>query len=217
MHHNRAALTRLFLLFPVLCLALPLAGTQADARDFEPQERALLARIDAQFSSATTMSGDFVQTGPTGGMAQGRFSLMRPGRIYFTYDPPGDMDIVGDGTSIAVINRKLQTQDIVDLDDTPLRHLLGARIDLASRAGELAMDEDFIAIDISTSDRSAHEKITLIFDARSLELRQWSVTDAQNLQTHIALYNVQYNGDVNPDLFRIDYFLNERTRQRNLQ
>ena len=48
----------------------------------------------------------------------------------FAYDQPTPYDIVSDGTSMVVRDRKLNTQDVYPLSQTPLRYLLSDRIDL---------------------------------------------------------------------------------------
>ena len=47
--------------------------------------------------------------------------------------------------------------------------------------------------------------LNLIFDRKSSELRQWTVTDQQGLQTMVALYNVETGNQLAADLFKIDY------------
>jgi outer membrane lipoprotein-sorting protein len=49
------------------------------------------------------------------------------------------------------------------------------------------------ALLITLADRTgeAPGQITLIFDQPNMQLRQWVVTDAQGLQTTVALRNVQ--------------------------
>ena len=56
-------------------------------------------------------------------------------------------------------------------------------------------------------------KLTLIFDAKSTELKQWTVTDAQGYDTSVAIYNTTVNGPTNPKLFVIDYLANAREKQ----
>ncbi len=56
-----------------------------------------LARINDYFNGIRTMSGEFIQFGPTGGRAEGSFVIARPGKVRFDYSPPARIDIVADG------------------------------------------------------------------------------------------------------------------------
>ena len=84
-------------------------------------QRAVLDRISNYLSSVHTLVGKFVQVGPDGGKTTGDFYLQKPGRVRFQYDPPAPTDIVADGQSVAVRDRGLNTQDIYELSQTPLR------------------------------------------------------------------------------------------------
>src|SRR5690606_13721471 len=76
---------------------------------------------------------------------------------------------------------------------TPLNLLLGENVNLSESSRVLAVDIQPGALLITLADRSgeAPGQITLIFDQPTLQLRQWVVTDAQGLQTTVALRNVQ--------------------------
>ncbi len=45
-------------------------------------------------------------------------------------------------------------------------------------------------------------KLTLVFDPKTYELKQWIVTDAQGLNTSVAIYNVTTGKPQDPKLFR---------------
>ena len=76
------------------------------------------------------MSGKFVQIGADGRRASGHFYMQKPGKVRFEYDPPSPIDIIADGSSVVVRDRRLATQDLYPLSQTPLRFLLADRIDL---------------------------------------------------------------------------------------
>ncbi|MEH6728941.1 MAG: hypothetical protein V7703_22570 [Hyphomicrobiales bacterium] len=45
----------------------------------------------------------------------------------------------------------------------------------------------------------------LLFERPTKELRQWTVADAQGLDTTVAVYNLKGGMDWNKDLFKIPY------------
>ena len=76
------------------------------------------------------MVGNFVQIGPDGGRTEGSFYIQKPGKVRFTDNPPSPIDIIADGSSVVVRDRKLATEDLYPLSQTPLRYLLADHIDL---------------------------------------------------------------------------------------
>jgi Outer membrane lipoprotein carrier protein LolA len=101
---------------------------------FDANQKAQAAKVSAYLSSLQTLVGNFVQVGPDGSKAKGDFYIQKPGKVRFEYDPPSPIDIIADGSAMAVRDRKLATQDIYPLSQTPLRYLLSDRIDPMSSA-----------------------------------------------------------------------------------
>ncbi len=194
---------------------LPSPAPARAAATLTAQQQQTLAGINKYFNSVKTMHGDFIQFGPNGERAEGKFYLARPGKIRFYYNPPAKIDIIADGKSVSVKDRKLATQDIWPLRQTPLRFLLAENIDLTREAKvtNVAVEPDLVTVVIEDDSTFGSGKLTLIFDAKSTELKQWTVTDAQGYDTSVAIYNTTVNGPTNPKLFVIDYLANAREKQ----
>src|SRR5215468_8656191 len=101
-----------------------------DTAAFTPAQRAQVDKTSAYLSSVQQMHGHFVQVAPDGSKSQGEFYVQKPGRARFNYDPPSPIEIIADGKSLVVRDRKLGTQDVYPLSQTPLRFLLSDKIDL---------------------------------------------------------------------------------------
>ena len=170
------------------------------------QQKDSLAAINRYFNSVRTMSGEFVQFGPDGEKAGGEFHLARPGKIRFIYARPSALDIIADGTDVVVRDMKNQTKDLYPLSKTPLRFLLADHIDLTSEASvtKVSVEPDLISIVLEQSTVFGDGKLTMVFDRKSSELRQWTVTDAQGYDTSVAVYNVTPNQPADEKLFKID-------------
>lgn len=160
--------------------------------DLSASDRADLTRVDNYLSGLTNLQGNFLQVGPDGSLAQGKFYLRRPGRMRFQYDPPEKLLVVADGTWVAVKDGFSAAQRY-PLGSTPLGILLDDHVDLAKEVKVLAVERQPGALRITLADKNdnAPGNITLVFDAPDLQLRQWIVTDAQGLQTTVALRNIQ--------------------------
>ena len=154
------------------------------------------------------MEGQFIQFGPNGEQSEGVFFISRPGKIRFHYRPPVKLDVIADGGTVAVRDNRTMTQDFYPLSKTPLRYLLAEHVDLDLGPGlvsEVREEPDLIAVVIVEKTAFVDGKLTLIFDRKTYELRQWIVTDAQGLNTSVAIYNVAIGKQPDPGLFKITY------------
>jgi outer membrane lipoprotein-sorting protein len=175
---------------------------------FDAKQRALLDRVSAYLSSVQTMVGKFVQVGPDGGRTEGIFYIQKPGRVRFEYNPPSPIDIVADGSSVVVRDRKLATQDLYPLSQTPLRYLLADRIDLLRDTDVVSVtsDNSFVTVVIEQKQLLVGtDRLMMMFDAKDLMLKQWTVTDPQGFDTTVAVYNLDSTKKPDPNLFVINY------------
>lgn len=189
----------------LLLLGGALAGGQAAAAT--PEETAALAAISEKFSGVKTMNGEFVQFGPSGDRTQGKFYIARPGKVLFQYDAPTTVSVVADGESVLIHDKKLQTYDLWPLSKTPLRFLLDSNLDLRrfDKVRSVKVEPDLIQVVIVDDSKFGGGRLTLFFDKESYELRQWTVTDEQGLDTSVAIYNVETGNRLAADLFKINY------------
>ena len=174
-------------------------------------------RIAAHFSSVRTMTGEFVQFGPRGEQTGGKFYLERPGKLRFDYEGSAGFQVISDGTSVVVKNDKLNTADIYPLSKTPLKLLLDERIDLSGeRVTSVDQNEDLTTVKLADRQVFGSSTITMMFDAESYDLRQWTITDAQGKDTTVMIFNVQQGVTFDPSVFEINYRrVNQLNRARN--
>jgi outer membrane lipoprotein-sorting protein len=172
---------------------------------FTREQQVTLANISAYFNSFRLMEGKFVQVGPNGEQSEGVFFLSRPGKIRFHYNPPARLDVISDGSSVAIKDGKTNTQDMYPLSKTPLRYLLSDRIDLTSSSivSAVRREADLISLVIVEKASFAEGTLTMIFDRQTYELRQWQVTDAQGLNTSVAIFDTVTGRAQNSNLYRI--------------
>jgi outer membrane lipoprotein-sorting protein len=125
----------------------------------------------------------------------------------FRYYPPAQLDIIADGKTVAIDDKAVKDQTLLLLSETPLRFLLDPNIDLTKEATvqSVAADADFITVVIEDQALYSAGRLTLIFDARTTALKQWTVTDSQGLETTVAVYEVKTDTKTNPKWFQIDY------------
>lgn len=162
-------------------------------------------KIADHFSSVQTMTGEFVQFGPRGEQTGGKFFIQRPGKIRFNYDKPSSTTVVSDGKSVVVENVKLKTADLYPLSRTPLKLLLDDRIDLSGgKVRSVKEESDLTTIQLADKSVFGNSHITMMFDPKSYDLRQWTITDAQGKDTTVMIFNVKQDVPIDAKLFRIN-------------
>ena len=194
--------------FPFTQIQKGLQALTGQNDKFDPKQRALLDRISLYLSSAQTLVGNFVQIGPDGNRTEGSFYIQKPGRVRFNYNPPSPIDIIADGSSVVVRDRKLSTQDLYPLSQTPLRYLLAERIDLIhdTNVVSVSSDDTFDTVTIEEKELMiGTSRLMMMFDAKDLTLKQWTVTDPQGFDTTVAVYNLDATKKPDPNMFVINY------------
>jgi len=175
---------------------------------FDANQKTQAAKVSNYLSSLQTLVGNFVQVGPDGTRTKGDFYIQKPGKVRFEYDPPTPIDVIADGSSLAVRDRNLATQDIYPLSQTPLRFLLSDRIDLLKDTNvvNVTSDDRFVTITIEEKQvLIGTSRLMLMVGAKDGQLKQWTVTDPQGYDTTVAVYNLDATKKVDPSLFKIDF------------
>jgi len=207
---------------PAAAVASPVSGLAAGLRSlfnldrdnpvtgsaFNPTQRAQVDRVSAYLSNVQQMVGNFVQVGPDGSRVKGEFYMQKPGRVRFEYDPPSPIEIIADGQSVVVRDRKLATQDVYPLSQTPLRFLLSDRIDLIRDTNVVAVRADDVYVTVVIEERQAligTSRLMMMLSAKDYQLKQWTITDPQGYDTTVAVSNLDTTKRPDPTLFRIDY------------
>ena len=172
--------------------------SEADSADLD--------RISAYLNSIHSMKGSFVQIGPEGQQDEGIFYIDKPGRMRFEYHAPNPVLVVSDGSSVAVQNRKLGTVDSYPLLSTPLNLVLSDTLNLkrnSSIAG-ISREPGLLIVNARAAASSkVNGNLTLVFTSPILELRQWTIVDAQGLSTTVSLRDVQTGVALDPALFKL--------------
>ncbi|GLK75000.1 outer-membrane lipoprotein carrier protein [Methylopila jiangsuensis] len=170
-------------------------------------QRATLGRISDYVNSIQTMVANFTQVGPDGRRTNGTLYLDKPGKIRFQYAAPSQLEIISDGDSVAVRNRKLNTQDLYPLSQTPLRFLLQKRIDLLQDANVIGVFQDPEIVSVILEEKRAiggKSQLQLMFGGADYKLQSWTVTDARGGETTVALDSIDTARKPDPRVFRIN-------------
>jgi outer membrane lipoprotein-sorting protein len=158
----------------------------------QPVDRAALARIEAYLNNLRTLRARFLQVGQNGATAQGTAWIVRPGRMRFDYDPPEPLLLVASGGQVMMFDRELRQPTVVPASSTPLGLLLREEIRLSGDITVAGMDRSggFLRIGLHRTGAAAEGRLFLAFQENPMELRQWTVLDAQGRETRVTLYEV---------------------------
>lgn len=167
-----------------------------------------VSKANAFFNANLTMVAEFVQLSADGRRTGGTLYVQRPGKLRFEYARPATLEIIADGTSVAIRDRKLATQDVYFIGQTPLKFLLKERIDIARDTKVLDVRSDEKSVAILVEDKATFggtSRIRLVFDTATFSLKQWTVTDPQGYETLVSLSNVDLGQKPDQALFKINY------------
>ena len=185
-----------------------LLGKANGAGKLTPEQRAIVERVNSYLSGVQTLTGNFVQVGPDGSRTQGDFYIYKPGRVRFEYDNPSPIELIADGSSVVVRDRRLATQDVYPLSQTPLRFLLAERVDLTKDTNLVSVYADDVFVTVVLEEKNGvvgTSRLMIMFSAKDMQLKQWTVTDPQGYDTTVAVYNLDTSKRPDPALFKIDY------------
>lgn len=197
-------------LLPTLFAAVALAGAAAPAAAAPPptpalseEDQALVSKAAAYIQSLKSVQGRFSQTSSRGGASAGTFSMQRPGKARFAYDPPADLLVVSDGYNVKIFDRRLKTFDQYPLGQTPLVLLLAreVRLDRGVIVTGVKRTPGGFSLTAKDARKQADGSITLDFAESPMALRGWTVVDVQGVETRVRLGELTPVPRLDPNLF----------------
>lgn len=166
-------------------------------------DRAALARVEAYLNALRVLRARFLQVAQNGASAQGTAWIWRPGRMRFDYDPPEPILLVASGGQVMMYDRELRQPTTVPASATPLGLLLRPEIRLSGdiTVTETARRGGFLHVSLHRTNAAAEGRLTLTFQEEPMQLRQWTVLDAQGRETRVTLYELDTNVQPNARMF----------------
>ena len=172
------------------------------------QSSSTLASVQSHLKSTGSMTADFVQTDRNGQRLSGKLTLKRPGKIRFQYQKGVPLLIVGDGSSLTMIDYEVRQVQRWPVKNSPLGALLDPDRDLTKYAKVVPTgSNDVLSVEVKDTKRPEYGTITMVFvrdgsAPAGLRLRGWVALDSQNNRTRIDLSNQKFNVAVADSAFR---------------
>lgn len=168
-----------------------------------PGDADSLRRIEAYLNGLTTLEARFLQVSSSGGVAEGTIQIARPGRLRLEYDPPNRILMVANLGWLIYVDWKLEQVSHIPVDQTPAQFFLQDTISLTGAlvATDMERRAGVIRLTLVRRDEPEAGALILAFSEAPLTLRQWTVIDAQGVQTRISLDGLRTGVAFAPDLF----------------
>jgi outer membrane lipoprotein-sorting protein len=163
-----------------------------------------IARIEGYLNDLTTLKADFVQINPNGGTVTGELYYQRPDKMRLDYDPPSDILIISDGWWVIYYDRQLEQVSHLSIGSTPLGFLLSDEIRLSGDVTVTGVERSAgeLHVRLVQTDEPNQGSIQLSFAEDPLQLRRWTVIDAQGQATHVVLEQPETGLALDRELFR---------------
>lgn len=190
---------RLVLAGLATALALPRAARAA----LKPADQIDLERIQSYLNGIHTMESRFDQVAGDGSTATGTIYISRPGHMRIVYNPPHPILIVATNDQVYYYDGQLGQVTWTDLDNTPAWFLLQNTVELGGdiRIDDVRHEPDVIRVSATEIKRPERGRVTMVFSDAPLQLRQWTILDAQNKSVTVTLDSPRFGMKLNPDLF----------------
>lgn len=193
--------------FAAAALLLPRPAHAKDAVGLEPAQKKQVERLQDYLNAIATMSSRFMQTTSQGQFAQGDFKMARPGRMRIDYDPPMPVRIVSDGLLVMYKDTELDQLSFMPLSQMPASMFIGDKVDFFSDElliTDYEAEANAIRVTLQRADDPMEGSLTLVFEDKPLQLRKWSVVDAQGVTTTVALMGARFGVDLPDELFKVE-------------
>jgi outer membrane lipoprotein-sorting protein len=198
-------------LLVLTCLMVPSAlntkavAKLADNLILSKQDTTVLMRIQKHLNSSKTVKARFLQVSSNGDYAEGQVFIQRPGRLRLIYDDPSPLLIIADGKHISFIDRKIDTATTLYLSMTPADLMLRESIGFFGKdviVTSVNQTPGVVRVGLLNANEPDAGSIELVFSDKPIELRKWTVTDAQGLKTTVSLLGPTFDITLNPKLFK---------------
>jgi outer membrane lipoprotein-sorting protein len=169
-----------------------------------------LVRIEKHLNGIKTMRARFLQVTSTGEFSEGDIWLSRPGRMRIEYDPPSQIMVIADGSNLIYVDKELEQATAVLLRLTPAELILRDKLSLIDDeilVTGFQRSPGVLRVSLVKANAPLEGQLTLIFSDKPLELRKWTVTDAQGVRTTVSLLGPRFGMAIDRKLF--DYKMPE--------
>ena len=186
-------------------LALTMALARPSAAALPPAQAEIVEQVERYFNGIGTLEADFRQTAADGGVSTGKLFIDRSrSAMRFDYDPPSKILLIAPGDwRLIFYDGSIQQVNVIPIGETPLGFLLSEEVKLAGDVSVQAVAErpDEVDVALVRTKEPDQGKVVLTLAREPMQLRRWSVTDAQGMTTQIDLAQIRTGIELDRSLF----------------
>ena len=168
-------------------------------------QQAVVRQVEAYFNGIRTLEADFRQVAADGSVATGKLLIDRNrSAMRFDYDPPSKILLIAPGDwRLIFYDGSIQQVNVIPIGETPLGFLLSEEVKLAGDVSVQAVAErpDEVDVALVRTKEPDQGKVVLTLAREPMQLRRWSVTDAQGMTTQIDLAQIRTDIELDRSLF----------------
>lgn len=176
------------------------------------QTAADLNKIENYLNNMKTLEANFVQMASNGTTSEGKLYIAKPSKIRMEYAPPASVLIVGNGDYVVFNDKELDQITNIDYEDIPATMILANNIKIDNKnlkVTDFYKDAGMTSITLEYTKAGEVGPITLVFNNKPFELRQWKIIDPQSVEVTLSLYEMTRDKTLSDELFK---FSKPRTR-----
>jgi outer membrane lipoprotein-sorting protein len=176
--------------------------------DTTVNRKELAKAAESWINGLKTFQAQFRQTTSSGHLALGEILIARPGRMFIKYSDPRGLEVYADGRWMIYLDRTLKEVNQIPISATPARIFLEDNVkfdkDLTVSVTDL---DDRYQLLLSQRNSPEDGRIALSFSKSPLQLKSWTIWDAQGVETTVSLSEIKENRPIN--LNRLNYYAPE--------
>ena len=193
------------------------AEDAAGGQTFTQEQTEAIQAVNTYFNALKNLQGRFDQLDPDKKKTRGKFFVHKPGRFRFDYARPSRKIVVSDGRFLAIQDLDLRNEDVYELDNTPVRILLRADVDILRDARIIQVEHspEVISVTLVDKDPNAAGQLTVILTKQpEITLAGWITYDAQGLQTKVSVSELSRPDKLDAKIFEREQLFKDSVVQQ---
>jgi len=163
----------------------------------------LIIQLENYLNQFEKISAEFIQSSSIGSQESGKILISKPGKLRIEYKKNNKLIIIADGKWLHYFDTDLNEIQSIIIEKSPAWILLKKNIDLKSDFIIEKLEKKSGKITLTIKDRNIEniKSINLIFSVNPLQLKKWIIIDGQDIETTVALLNIQKKRKFKPKTF----------------
>ena len=165
----------------------------------------LLNQLENYLNQLDNISSQFIQSSTNGSEEGGKILISKPGKLRIEYKKSKEFLIVADGMWLHYFDTELNEIQSVIIEKSPAWILLKKNIDLKNDFNINKLEKKGGKITLTLVDKNIEniKKVELIFSSHPIKLKKWVVTDNHEIETTVALLNINKKKNFKPKTFEL--------------